>query len=213
MIIDIVKIVEALDQLPRALRSNSGNAGDVVRGIALDGLDVNELGRFDSVFLPNFRLIIDGRLRLPHLGGGKTHGHAAAHQLEAVTIAGGNHTFRALLPADAGEGAEDIVRFKAVALDKAVAKKLQKLLEVRELLGQLLRHSLALRFIARVRLVAERWGFPVKRDGHGARLCLRQQPLQHGQETIDSVCIQAFLGGKDADPVKSPVQDAVSIQN
>ena len=54
MIIDIVKIVEALDQLPRALRSNSGNAGDVVRGIALDGLDVNELGRFDSVFLRIF---------------------------------------------------------------------------------------------------------------------------------------------------------------
>ena len=213
MIINIVQIVEALNQLPRPLRADSSHTGDVVRSIALDRLDVNKLGRFDSVFLADLCFVIDRRLRLSHFGGGKAHGDAVAHQLEAVAVTSGDHTLRALLPANTGKGAEDIVRFKAVALDKPVAEKLQKLFEVRELLGQFLRHAFALRLIARVRLVAERRGFPVKRNGHGVRLRLRQQPLQHGQESIDPVCIQALLGGKDADPVKSPVQDAVAIQN
>ena len=213
MIINIVKIMEALNQLARSLRADSGHTGDVVRGIALDRLDVDELSRFDSVSLADLRFVIDRCLRLSHLGGGKAHSDAAAHQLETVAVTGGDHTLRALLPADTGKGAENVVRFKAVALDEPVAKKLQKLFEVRELLGQFLRHAFALRLIARVRLVAECWGFPVKRNGHGVRLRLRQQPLQHGQESIDPVCIQALLGGKDADPVKSPVQDAVAIQN
>ena len=213
MIINIVKIVEALNQLPRPLRADSSHTGDVVRGIDLDCLDVNELSRFDSVFLADLRFVIDRRLRLSHLGGGKAHSDSAAHQLETVAVTGGDHTLRALLPADTGKGAENIVRFKAVALDKPVAEKLQKLFEIWELLGQFLRHPLALRLIARVGLMAECRGFPVKRDGHGVRLRLRHQPLQHGQESIDPICIQALLGGKDADPVKSPVQDAVAIQN
>ena len=210
--IDGVEIVEPADELARALGADARDAWDVVRRVALDGLHVDELNRLHAVFLADFRLVIERDLRLPLLCGSQPHRDAAAHELKAVAVTGGDDAFRTLLAADARQRAEDIVRFEAVALHQAVSQQAQQLLEVRQLLGQLLRHALPLGFVAGIRLVAERGGFAVKRDGHSIRLRLRQQPLQHGEKTVDAVCIKAVFRGEKLDPVKRAVQDAVAVQ-
>ena len=213
MIVNVVKVMEALDQLPRPFRTDARNAGNVVGRVALDRLDVDELSRLNAVILANLLLVVDRHLRLSHLRGGETYRHAAADQLQAVAVAGSNHALRALLPADAGKGAEDIVRLETIALDQTIAEQAQKLLEIRQLLGELLRHSLSRRLVARIRLVAESRSLPIKGNGDGVRLRLGAQPLQHRQKAIDSVCIQTVLRGQNTDPVEGAVQNAVSVQD
>ena len=53
------------------------------------------------------------------------------------------------------QGAEDVVRFIALAGDDGVAHAFEQLFDQRQLLGKLLGHSLALRFVAVEHLVAE----------------------------------------------------------
>ncbi len=209
--VDAVEVVVFLHKLARALRPDARNARYVVGAVALDRLDVDHLGRRDPVLLPYFLFVVHRDVRLAELGGRKAHGDAVPHKLQAVAVAGRDDALLARLAAGARQRAEDVVGLVPRAFQQMVAHLAQKLLQLRKLLRQLVGHPFALGLVARVFLMAERRLAPVERDRDPVRLRFVAQLLQHGQEAVDPVGEPAILRGEELDPVKRPVQDAVSV--
>ena len=213
MLINIGKAAELLHQLPGAFGANARHAGNVVGGIPLNGLDVDELGRGHAVFLPNFVLIVESGLGLAELGGGQAHAHLRGDQLEAVPVAGGDDALIPGVLTGAGQGAQNVVGLPALALYQGVSQIPEQLLEGGHLLGQLRGHPLAVGLIAGIHFMPEGGGFQVKGNGHAVRLGLILDFLEHGEKTVNPVGEKPLLGGEELDPVKGPVDNAVSVQN
>src|SRR5207302_587834 len=125
---------EALQQLGRRLVADPRDARDVVRGVALESVEVgDELGR-DAVALDHRFAVID--LGLGDAAARGHHAYAVLDQLEAVAVAGNDHhldALRARLPRERGD---HVVRLVAGDLDVAVAEGLHQRLHLRPLLRQ-----------------------------------------------------------------------------
>ena len=212
VVVEILQAAKLLDKLPGALGANARHPGDAVGGIPLDGLQVDHLAGSDAVLLLDLLHIVEGDLGLAELGGGQPHRGGVRHQLQAVPVPGGDEALAALPLAGGGQGAQDVVGLPPLAGDNAVAQVSEQLLQHRQLLGQFLRHALAVCLVPGVGLVAEGGGLAVKGDGHPAGGGLVQQLFQHGEKAVNAVGKVPGLGGEQLDAVKGPVQNAVAVQ-
>ncbi len=203
--INRIQILELLNQFARAFRSNTRYAGDIVGRIALNRFDINQLFRRNAVVLHDFRFIVNRHLRLAEFGRGKADAHLGADQLQAVAIPGRNYTFVTGITAFFSKRTKNVVGFKALAFYQTIAQKLQKFLQVRQLLCQLLGHTFTLCLVTRVFLVAERGRAHIKSDCNRVGVRFIFQLLQHGQKTIYSVGKQPLLCGQKANAVERPV--------
>ncbi len=149
---------------------------------------------------------------LAKLGSGQTHGGVPGNQLQAVPVSGGDQA--GISPPLAGrcQSSQNIVGLPALTGNDAVAKACQQLLQNGKLPRKLRGHALAVGLIARVLLVPEGGGLPVKGDGHGVGLRFVQQPPEHGEKTVNAVGEFPVFGRKQLDAVKGTVQNAVAVQ-
>ena len=202
-----------LHQRHGGLFPHAGDAGDVVGGVAHEGLQVDHVDGGEAVLLPEglLRYILGGGLA--HTGGHQLHLGVGGNELEAVLVAGDDDAVPAGCLAAAADGADEIVGLVAGEVVLGNVHGGEHLLQIRQLHGQLLRHPLALGLVAFIRLMAE-GGLPaVEGDAQRLRLLLVQQPLEGGEKAIDRMGIQPVPCGQGADAIIGPVDDAVAVDD
>ena len=94
---DRLEVAEALQQVRRGLVADARDAGDVVRRVALEAVEVgDQLGR-DAVAVDHGLVVVD--LRVGDAAPGRHHAHArlGVDDLEGVAVAGDDHHRHALL--------------------------------------------------------------------------------------------------------------------
>ena len=161
----------------------------------------------------------EGRLRhvlgggLAHAGGHQLHLRLVRDELKAVLVPGDHHARPARRLALPGDGADEVVGLVPRQLVAGDVHGVQHLLEHRELLGQLLGHSLPLGLVALVGQVAEGGLPPVEGDAQGLGGLLVQQLLQGGDEAVDRVGVEPLPGGQGPHAVEGPVDDAVAVDD
>ena len=202
-----------LHQRHGGLLSDARYAGDVVRAVAHQRLQVDHVNGIKAVGLPERlrRHILCGGLA--HAGGHQLHLGVVGDKLETVLVAGDHDAVPAIGLAFAADGADEVVGLIAGQLVLGDAHSRQHLLQRQQLHGQLLRHPLALGLVGRIRLMAERRLPPVEGDAQRLRLLLIQQTLERGNEAVDGVGVQALPCGQGPDAVIGAVDDAVAVEN
>ena len=213
MVVNVGQAAVFLNQFSCTLGAYACHAGDIVGGVALNGLDINHLAGRYAVFLFDAGFVVNRDLRLSEFGSGQTDTDMGGHQLQAVPVPGGNEAFVAGVLTGFGKGPQNVVSLEALALDEGITQIRQQFLQCGHLLGQLGRHSLALCLVSGIHLVAEGGGFQVKGNGHGVGLGFVLELLEHGHKAVNAVGKQAVFGGKKLHTVKSPVDNTVSVQN
>ena len=124
MAVNIIDIMVGLNELPCTFWPDACHAGDAVGGVALQRLDFDHFLRSDAVIFFDFRFVVKSDLRLTHFRGGEPHRDMRADELQAVAVAGGEHTFAAFVFACFRQRAENVVGLEALALHKAETEKL-----------------------------------------------------------------------------------------
>ena len=92
MLINVVQRPKLLHQGQGGLFPHPGHTGDVVAGVPLQSFQVDELSRGQAIFLLYGGYIHHHRLGVTHLGGGQQNRHPFPHQLQAVSVTGGDVT-------------------------------------------------------------------------------------------------------------------------
>ena len=197
---------ERLDQRQRRLFADARHAGDVVGAVAHQAFHVDHLRGGHAVALAHGVLVDALGLRALVL-----HAHGPAHQLEAVAVARGDDALVAARAARGGQRAQDVVGFVPLARDDLVAQRRQHLLEHGHLGGQLVRHALALGFVARVHLVAEGRGFQIEGHGHLVGRLRAGEFCEDIEKTDEGVGVAPVAGGQQLDAVERAVDDAVAV--
>jgi hypothetical protein len=190
---DVVDVVEhaleraeLLQQLRRRLVADPGNAGDVVRRVALEAVEVGDQLGPDAVAVDHGLVVVDLRVRDAATGRHHAHARLGVDDLERVPVAGDDHHGDALVAGALGDRGDDVVGLEAVDLHVAVAERLDERLEMRPLLLEQARPRGARRLVVRGDLLAaRRAGVP----HHHGRLAavLREQLDEHRREAEDRV--------------------------
>ena len=211
--IDVLHGAKMLDQVQCGFFSNALHAGDVVRSIAHQAFDLDELTGAYAVFLLHSVHVHHHRLAAAHHGRGQQYGSGIAYQLQAVPVSGGQEAV--VLPGGTGGGqsAQDIVGLPAFGTDRAVAQQLQKLFEQGHLLGQLLRHTVAVGLVATVHFMTEGGGTQVKGHCDLVRLAFLDQREQNIQKSKHCVGMAAVLGRQQLDAEERPVGNTVAVND
>ena len=204
---------EAHEQILRRLFADAGHAGDVVRTVAHERLEVDHMDGIEAILGAKYFGRVFDRLRLAHAGLDVADVGGVRDELEAVLVAGDDLARPAGGLAAPGDRAEQVVRLPPGQLQPPDAHVVKRLLEQRHLHDELLRHGLALGLIERVLLVAERRRVHVKRHAHRLRLLELEDALENGQKAVDRVRRRAVGRVEHADAVKSAVDDAVAVKN
>ncbi len=212
VVVDVVDAVVLRDPLLRRLRTDARDTGDVVGGVALEGLDLDEFFRRHQVlFLDEFRRVLDG-LCPSHLRGGEEDGDVVPDELEGVPVAGGD--IAVVVGADgSGKRSEDVVRLIAFLLDDGVAEFHEKVFQDRHLLREFRRHAFAPRLVFVIHLMTEGGCLEVKGEGHrvGVRRLFELQ--KDVEESEDGIGESPVLGRQQFDAEKRAVDDAVAIDD
>ena len=209
VVIHALQAAEFGDQRQCGFLADAGHAGDVVRRIAHQALDVDKLWRLDAVLLAD-----GGRVHGDGLFVGRQQNRRCiVHKLQAVAVTGSQQRRAARGLARCGQRAENIVGLPARLADLHKAKVGQQLLQNRHLLGQLLGHAVAGGLVAVVGGVAERRRALIPRDGDGVGLVRRQQVEQYILEAVDGVGVAAILRRQQLDAEKRAVDQAVAVQD
>mgnify|MGYP006874288986 CR=1 FL=1 len=148
---------------------------------------------------------------LAHAGGHQLHLGLVGDELQGVLVPRHHHALPVRCLTLAGNGAQQVVRLPSLQLVAGDVQGIQNLLEHRHLHAQLLRHGLAGGLVRLVRRVAEGGGVDIKGDAHRVGLLLLPQPQQRGEKAEHGVGIEPVPGGKGADAVIGPVDDAVAV--
>ena len=143
MLVHAVERAEVVQQLHGGLFTDTGHARNVVRGIAHERLEVDEMDGVEAVFLAESGGVVGLIGGLAHAGGNQHNGRAAADQLEAVPVTGYDHAGVAVLVRAAADGAEQVIRLVARLFAAGNAQGIEHLLCNRQLRRQLIRHALA----------------------------------------------------------------------
>ena len=153
--IDLVNGAVFLHQGHGGLFPYPWHAGNVVRSVAHQGLQVDHVDGVEAVLLPEGLRghILGGGLA--HTGGHQLHLGAVGDQLQAVLVAGDDDAVPPRRLAFAADGADEVVGLVPGQLIAGHGHGRQHLLHHRQLHGQLRGHGLALGLVIRVRPVAE----------------------------------------------------------
>ena len=204
---------ELLNQGQGGFFADALDAGNIVRRVAHQALDVDELPGADPILGLHRLGVHDPGLAVAPGRGGQQDGGGIAHQLQVVPVSGGQVAGLPPLVTGGGQGAQNVVGLPALGRHQAVAQVGEKLAQKRHLGGQLLRHPVAGGLVAVVHLVAEGGGRQVKGDGHLVGLIGLGQGEQNVHKAIDGIGILPLFGGQHLDTEKSAVGDAVAVND
>ena len=119
--------MKSLNEVHRRFLPDASHTGNVIRRIAHQRFDFDELARLYAVFRPDGRLVILRCDRLAHLCSSKQDVHAFSHKLQGIPVASGK-VAQVALPTLGGKRAEDIICFVALAFHHGEAERGQQLL-------------------------------------------------------------------------------------
>ena len=136
------------DEAQGGLFAHAGHAGDVVRSIAHQPLDVDQLRGGNAVGLPHPRG--GDALRLGDAALCVQYGSVVAGELEGIAVASDEQGFHAHLLALAGERAQYVVGLEAFALDDVQPHAFKQVADDGVLPAQFLGHGLAARLVTGV---------------------------------------------------------------
>ena len=137
-----VQTAEFRQQLLCGLGADAGHARNIVGGIPHEGFQVDELFRFETVFLPEFFFVKQRRRGLPRLGNHQLDVDISVDQLQGIPVAGDDDTLPVLLRADLAHGADDVIGLPALTLIDGNVHRPQNVLHNGHLLHQLLGHGM-----------------------------------------------------------------------
>src|SRR5699024_622514 len=165
MIVNAGQAAELLDQGQGGLFADALDPRDVVRGVALQAFDVDQLPGRQAVFFLHGRLVHHTGLAVAPRGGGQQDGGVGADELQVVPVAGGKVAGFPALVAGGGQGAQDVVGLPPFGGDQFVSQVGQKLPQQGHLGSEFIRHAVPVGFVAIVHFVAERRSRQVKGNG------------------------------------------------
>ena len=212
VVVDGLDGAELHEQADGRLLADAGDAGDVVGGVAAQGLEVDELvGGEAAVALADAGLVEDkllGHAVLEH------DADAGGDKLEDVRVAGEDKDVDVLGLRLLAEGAEEVVGLQAVELVDGDLEGLHEAADVGELLCELRGHLRALGLVGLEALVAEGGGGQVERDGEVGGLEVLHGLAEHLGEAVDAADLLA--GGADGertlDGMPGPMDHGMAIQ-
>ena len=202
---------EIVQQLHGGLFTDTGHAGNVVRRIAHERLEINQANRVEAVFLAENGGVIGLVGGLSHAGGDQHDGRAAADKLQAVAVTGYDYAGVTMLVRAAADRAEQVVRLVARQLAARYAQRIEHLLCNRQLRRQLVRHPLAGGLVGVEFEVAEGLFLHVKADDGAVGLLLVLQFEQRSQKAVYGVGGQSLVVGQLPYAVERAVQYAVAV--
>jgi hypothetical protein len=146
----------ALDQLAGGLVADPRYAGDVVRGVALQPIEVGDQLGSDAVAVDHRLAVVDLRLGDPARGRHHLDEAVAVDQLEGVAIAGDDHhgNGRVGVQGPLGERGDHVVGLVPVDLDVGVPERLDQRFHRRPLLLEQVRARPPLGLVLGVHLSA-----------------------------------------------------------
>ena len=175
---------ELLQELRRGLVADAGDAGDVVRGVALEADQVgDQLGR-NAVALDHAVRVID--LRVGHAARGRHHAGAVADELVDVAVARDDHHGPPPLLCLRRERGDHVVGLEALDVDVREAEGLGERLQMRPLLAKEVRARLAPRLVLGVLLLPPGHAL-VPGDDDGPWRVVHQELGHHRREAVDGV--------------------------
>ena len=136
---------ELLDEFDGAFVTDAGRTGDVVDGIAAQGHDVDDLLGWYAKDFDDFGRVDDEVVFLR-----VEDANVLGDELHHVLVAGDDEDFVVLFAGLAGQGAEDVVGFKADGFEDGDMQDFEGAADVGELTGEVFGHSGALGFVALV---------------------------------------------------------------
>ena len=213
LFIDGLDAAVFLDEVHGGLLSHAGDAGDVVRGISHEGLQVDHVDGVEAILLPERLRGHVFRGGLSHAGGDQLYLGAVCDELQGVLVSRHHHARPVLRFAFAGDGTDQIVRLPALQLVAWDIQRVQYLLEHRHLHPKLLRHGLAGSLVGRISSVPEGGRMNIKGDAQCVRTLLPHQTQHGGEKAKHRVGVEPFPVGQRADAVIGPVDDAVAVDD
>ncbi len=187
-----IEIAELADELRRGLVAHPGHAGNVVRRVSLERLEVDHLARSQAVaLLDPCRVIHHGRVD-PHPG--RHESRPVGHELEHVQVARHDRRLEVATLGLAGQRADDVVRLEASQLVDGEAQRGDHLADLRELCPKVVGHRPPRRLVVRGQAVPEGRGRQVEGDRDVVRADVLEASQHDVRESEDGVHQLALRG-------------------
>ena len=201
----------ALDQRHGRLFAHARHAGNVVRAVAHQRFEIDDMDRGKAVLLAErLRRHVPGG-GLPHPGGDELDLGMVGDQLQAVLVAGDDDTVPARRLAFAGDRADEVVRLVTGELVARDVHRVEHLFEDRHLHGKLLGHALALGLVAVIFQMAEGRLAAVKGHAQRIRLLLVFKARHGGEKPVDRMGVEPLPRGQRADAIIGAVDDRIAV--
>ena len=198
--VDAIERAVGLQKLGRALVADAGHAGNIVRRVALQRLEVDQLTRLQPVFLPEHVFVVDD-VADDKLAVGLFTAHAkldlrlGRQQLQDVAVAADDANVDVLLFGLCHRRTDQVVGLVAVHHQDGDIERLDQLVNARHLLRQVIRHLVARAFVLAVQHVAPAQAV-VKRHRQIIGLILAQDVEQTTRKAKDGAGRLAVAGGE-----------------
>ena len=204
--------MESFDKVSRALFAYTRHTRDTVRGIALYSLDIYKLRGSNAVDLHYLCFVIYSHLGLAEFSGCYPYGNRGRNELEAVPVSCCYHTFVSALCTGMGKRTQNIISLKALTGHYPVAEVGEQFFQRCHLLGKLIGHSLAVRFIAVIGLMPECRRFEVKCHGNGIGSRFIKQSSEGSHKPVYRIGKYAVLCGKELYSIIRSVKYTVTVK-
>ena len=199
MIPDVLQAGTDLENLARGLGADARHAGDIVAGVAHQGLHVGPLGRAHPALGPEFGFVEKfflARRRIPHIDVG------AQALFQILVAADDDH--RALGRKTGSQGGDAVIGLAALRDFQLEAQGMHHAQDGLDLPGQILGHGVAVGLVQRKDIVAKIFALAVFDEDEMPGPLLAQDAQQHaghhhqgvGGETVGALHI--FIGEKAA---------------
>ena len=198
------------DQLDRGLLAHAGNAGKIIRWIALEPTVIRELIRLQLETLVHCCRIVASQIG--NAAPRRQHGRVFVDDLQQIEIAGHDQRLLAHLFGLARERRNDVVGFLPLDLDDRNVMHREHIAHQRELAAQIVRHRVPLRFIFLIKRHAIDRQSLVERGDHVRRLFVMDELVEHHRETIDRVDRHAADGRQRRQRKECTVHQTVGIK-
>ena len=175
-------------------RPDFGHAGDVVRAVADEGEEVDDLVGAQGVHFEALGDVGGGGYRVFH---GVEQGDVGmGEQLRHVFVAAGDDDLVVLGERFHGKCADDVVRFHAGLDDEREAERFDEAVQRLDLYAQFFRHRRAVRLVGGVEVMAEGFAFGIKDDAEVGGLVVVVEFGEHFDDAVQRAGRVAVAGGE-----------------
>ena len=181
-------------------RTATGHTRDIVRGITHQCQVVNDLAGLYTKFFNNGGGVHD---RIRH---GVDEGDLIVDKLRHVLVTSRHHGFKTRFGCLHTKRTNNIVRFDPIHDQQREAHFFHDLIQRFYLRTHVIGHSLSIRFVLGVDIVAKGFSAGIKNNHHYIGVVVANEPSEHVDYTIDCPGRLAFCIGQGRHSVKGPIE-------